>query len=198
MYDVAIVKYKEGLESLKKAVDLVGGLQGFSGASKVVIKPNLVLWPEGMDFPKYGVLTTARLIEELVVLLKEHGVRHISLVEGPAEGTFRLAASGMGLDLLAERYGVNLVDVFEGSFARVTAGDVTLSISKTVLEADHVIDMPVMKTHAQAMVSLGIKNLKGVLNFASRQRCHSADPSSDLNYHLAKLTEMLRPSLNHH
>jgi uncharacterized protein (DUF362 family) len=195
MYDVAIMKYKEGLECMKKAVELVGGLQGFSGGSKVVIKPNLVQWPEGTEFPKYGVLTTARLIEELVVLLKEHGVGHISLVEGPAAGTFRQIASGMGLNLLAERYGVDLVDVFEGPFARVTAGDVTLSVSKTVLDADHVIDMPVMKTHGEAMVSLGIKNLKGVLNGASRQRCHSAHPSSDLNYHLVKLTDILRPSL---
>lgn len=195
MYDVAIMKYKEGLECLKKAVELVGGLQGFSGGSKVVIKPNLVLWREGTDFPKYGVLTTARLIEKLVVLLKEHGVGHISLVEGPAKGTFRQIASGMELNLLAERYGVNLVDVFEGPFARVTAGDVSLSINKTVLDADHVIDMPVMKTHTQAMVSLGIKNFKGVLDIASRKRCHSADPSSDLNYHLVKLSEMLRPSL---
>ena len=196
MYDVAVMKYKEGLESLKKAVDLVGGLQGFSGASKVVIKPNLVLWPEGgMDFPKYGVLTTARLIEELVVLLKEHGVGRISLVEGAAFAIFRQVASGMGLDLLAERYGVNLVDALEGPFARVTAGDVTLSISKTILDADHVIDMPVMKTHAEAMVSLGIKNLKGVLNIASRKRCHSANPSHDFNYHLVKLAEMVKPSL---
>jgi uncharacterized protein (DUF362 family) len=195
MYDVAIVKYKKGLESLKHAIILVGGLQGFSGASKVVIKPNFVLWHEGGEFPKYGVLTTARLIEELVVLLKEYGIRHISLVEGPAECSFRLPVSGMELNLLTQRYGVDLVDVFEGSFTRVTAGDVTLSISKMVLEADHVIDIPVMKTHAQAMVSLGIKNLKGVLNVASRQRCHSADPSADLNYHLAKLADMLRPSL---
>src|SRR4030042_517219 len=110
MYDVAVVKYKEDLESLKKAVNLVGGLQGFSGASKVVIKPNLVQWPEGMDFPKYGVLTTARLIEELVVLLKEHGVRHISLVEGPADGTFRLAASRLGLNFLAGRNSGELDD----------------------------------------------------------------------------------------
>jgi uncharacterized protein (DUF362 family) len=195
MYDVAIVKYKESLESLKNAINLVGGLQGFSGASKVVIKPNLVQWPEGMDFPKYGVLTTARLIEELVLLLKEHGVQHISLVEGPADGTFRLVASGMRLNLFAERYGVKLVDVFEDSFARVTAGDVTLFASKTVLDADHLIDMPVMKTHAETMVSLGIKNLKGALNIASRLRCHSADRNSDLNYHLVKLTEMFRPSL---
>ena len=122
MYDVSIVKYKGGLESLKYAINLVGGLQGFSGASKVVIKPNFVLWPEGVEFPKYGVLTTARLIEELVIFLKEYGIRHISLVEGPAECSFRLPVSGMGLNLLTQRYGVHLVDVFEASFARVTAG----------------------------------------------------------------------------
>jgi uncharacterized protein (DUF362 family) len=195
MHDVAITKYKEGGESLKKAVLLVDGLQGFSDASKVVIKPNLVEWPEGTDFPKYGVITTARLIEELVILLKEYGVRHISLVEGPANGIFNQIASGMGLDLLAKRYSVNLVDVFEDRFDRVTTGDVTLSINKTVLDADHVIDMPVMKTHSQTMVSLGIKNLKGVLDLASRKRCHSANPGSDLNHHLVKLSEMLRPSL---
>ena len=195
MYDVAIVKYKEGVESLKNAINLVGGLQGFSRDSKIVIKPNLVQWYEGVDFPKYGVLTTARLIEELVILLKEYGVQHISLVEGPGEGILQPVASGMRLDLLAERYGVKLVDVFEDSFTKVTAGDVTLFASKTILDADHLIDMPVLKTHTQAMVSLGIKNLKGVLNFASRQRCHSADPNSDLNYHLVKLSEMIRPSL---
>jgi len=191
MYDVAIVKYQEGLESLKHATDLVGGFQGFSAASKVVIKPNFVLWHEGGKFPKYGVLTTARLIEELVVLLKEYGIHHISLVEGPAECSFRSIVSGMEIDLLTQRYGVDLVDVFEGSFARVTAGDVTLSVSNAALEADYLINLPVMKTHAQAMVSLGIKNLKGVLNVASRQRCHSAD----LNCHLAKLAGILRPSL---
>jgi hypothetical protein len=50
MYDVAIMKYKEGFESLKKAVTLVDGFQGFSGGSKVVIKPNLVAWLEGASF----------------------------------------------------------------------------------------------------------------------------------------------------
>ncbi len=195
MHDVAVMKYEEGTESLKKAVLLVDGLQGFSESSKVVIKPNFTEWPEGTDFPKYGVITTARLIEELVVLLKEYGLQHISLAEGPANGSFRQIASGMGLDLLAERYGVNLIDVFDGPFARVTTGEITLSINKTVLDADHVIDMPVMKTHSEAMVSLGLKNLKGVLDTASRKRCHSADPGSDLNDRLVKLGEILRPSL---
>jgi uncharacterized protein (DUF362 family) len=199
VYDVAVVRYERPFESLKKAVDLVGGIEGISPDSKVVIKPNYVMWLEGMDFPKYGVLTTARLIEDIVVLLKEHGVKNISIVEGPTEtGTvslFHLAVKGMGLDLLAQRYGVKLVDVLEGSFTRVTAGDVSLSVSKDVLDADHIINMPVLKTHSQAMVSLGIKNLKGVLSVASRKHCHNPNQLADLNYHLARLTDMISPSL---
>ncbi|HWR69911.1 MAG TPA: DUF362 domain-containing protein, partial [Dehalococcoidia bacterium] len=198
MYDVAVVKYEKPFESLRKAVDLVRGLEGIAPHSNVVIKPNYVMWLEGMDFPKYGVLTTARLIEDIVVLLKEHGIRNISIVEGPTEtGTslYHLAVKGMGIDLLAQRHGVKLIDVLEGSFTRVTAGDVSLSVSKDVLAADHIINMPVLKTHSQAMVSLGIKNLKGILSVASRKRCHSPDQLADLNYHLARLTDMISPSL---
>ncbi len=133
--------------------------------------------------------------------MKEHGVEDITILEGiveverKSESTLQLVAKGMGLDVLAERYGVKILDVMRGSFARVTAGDVTLSVNRDILDADYVINMPVLKTHTQAIVSLGIKNLKGVLNIASRKRCHNADRSIDLDYHLAKLPSMLSPSL---
>lgn len=201
MYDVAVVKYEKPCESLRKAVDLAGGLGGVSRNSKVFIKPNFCLWHEGVSFPKYGVLTTARMIEDIVTLLKERGVKDITIVEGvieierKSESVLQAVAKGMGLDVLAERYGVKIIDVLKGSFAKVTAGDVTLSVNRDLLDADYVINMPVLKTHTQAMVSLGIKNLKGVLNIASRKRCHNADHSIDLDYHLAKLPGMLSPSL---
>ena len=201
MYDVAVVNYERPLESLRKAVDLAGGLGDVSRDSKVFIKPNFCLWHEGVDFPKYGVLTTARMIEDMVILLKEHGVKDITMLEGiveierSTESTLQLVAKGMGLDILAERYGVKMIDVMKGSFAKVTAGDVTLSVNRDILDADYVINMPVLKTHTQAIVSLGIKNLKGVLNIASRKKCHNADHSIGLDYHLAKLPDMLSPSL---
>lgn len=69
-----------------------------------------------------------------------------------------------------------------------------LSVNTNILGADYVIDMPVLKTHDPAVVSLGIKNLKGVLNMASRKICHNADQSIDLNYHISKLPEMVSPS----
>lgn len=200
MHEVAVVRYKEPLESLRQAVDLVDGLAGVARDSKVFIKPNLCMWRD-TDFPKYGVLTTARLIEDMVLLLKERGVRDITILEGVveiekrSESTLELVARGMGLDVLAKRHGARILDVLRGSFAKATVGEVTLSVNRDVLDADFLVNMPVLKTHSQPMLSLGIKNLKGMVGIPSRKKCHSTDPKKDLNYHLAKLPEIFRPSL---
>jgi hypothetical protein len=52
-----------------------------------------------------------------------------------------------------------------------------------------------MKTHAQTTVSLGIKNLKGLIDVNSRKRCHSADPACDLHQWVARLAGPLPPVL---
>jgi uncharacterized protein (DUF362 family) len=201
MCDVAVVKYEKPYESLARAVDTVGGLGDISTSSKVVIKPNIGVWFEGVDFPKYGVLTTARMIEDTVILLKEHGVGDIAIVEGVTEAEkdsvslLGLAAERMGLNVLSDRYGARVVDVHKGGFTKVGVGDVLLSVNDDILEADYVINLPVLKTHAVTKVSLGIKNLKGVLNMASRKKCHSADRISDLDYHISRLPEIIRPYL---
>jgi uncharacterized protein (DUF362 family) len=201
MHDVAVVRYKKRLESLKKAVNLIGGLEEISAHSRIFIKPNFCVWHEGVNFPKYGVLTTARLIEDILILLKEHGAKDITIVEGVVEiekkpeSTLERVAKGMGLDILAKRYGIKIIDALRGKFTNVTADGVTLSVNKDILEADFIINMPVLKTHAQTMVSLGIKNLKGVLSIPSRKKCHTPEGSINLDYHLSKLPDMLSPSL---
>lgn len=200
MYDVAVVKYEKPFESLKKAVDLAGGLDELPSGSKVLIKPNIVSWYAGVDFPKYGVLTTARMIEDITRLLKDHGIDDITIAEGGVENevkpTYSMilqAAEGMGLNLLKERYGVRIVDILRGSFSSITQDDVKLSVSNYVLEADIVINLPVLKTHSQAMVSLGMKNLKGVIKISSRKICHNVNAKKDLHYHLFKLLQMVKP-----
>ena len=202
MYDVAVVKYQKPLESLRKAIDLAGGFGDVSADAKVVIKPNVCVWHEGVNFPKYGVLTTARLIEDTVILLKERGAKNIALVEGATENErgsaplFQLAAKAMGFDILVRRYGVKIVDVHQGAFTECTAGDVGLSVNTDILEADYIVNMPVLKTHSMVKVSLGAKNLKGVLSMASRKTCHHPDQHTDLNYHIAKLVDVISPSFN--
>lgn len=111
------------------------------------------------------------------------------------ESTIQLITKGMGLNILTERYGVRIVDALKSPFTKVSCGDMTWSINKDILDADYIINIPVLKTHSQVMVSLGIKNLKGVLNIATRKKCHRPENDYDLHHHLAILPEVIKPSL---
>lgn len=193
MYDVAVIQYERPYYSLKEAIDLCGGFGDLDPSSKVLIKPNLVVWHE-VDFPKYGVLTTSRMIEDMVKLLKEQGVNDITIAEGAVNVSAPLmqkAFTCMGFNALRDRYGVKTINVIQGSFKKLTVDNVTLSFNKDILEADYVIDMPVLKTHSATAVSLGMKNLKGLISPGSRKKCHNADQSINLNYHVAKLASFL-------
>ena len=79
---VAIVAYKKPKESVQKAVALSNGMDHLPTKAKVFIKPNIVFWTRATDFPKWGVITTSRVIEDMVILLKEQGIDDITIGEG--------------------------------------------------------------------------------------------------------------------
>jgi len=49
---------------------------------KIFIKPNIVFWTRAVAFPKWGMITTSRVVEDTVALLKEHGIDNITIGEG--------------------------------------------------------------------------------------------------------------------
>ena len=70
---VSIVRYDRPLEPVRRAVELCGGLERIPARAKVFIKPNIVFWTAKVAFPKWGVITTSRLVHDMVRLLKERG-----------------------------------------------------------------------------------------------------------------------------
>ena len=68
-----------------------------------------------------------------------------------------------------------------------------LNFNTDILNSDLVVDIPALKTHGQTIVSLGIKNLKGTINIASRKKCHSTDPVKNLDFMVSKLTIPMPP-----
>ena len=198
---VAIVRYEKPVESVRKAVDLCGGLDHMPAKAKVFIKPNIVFWTRKVAFPKWGVITTSRMIEDVVVLLKEQGIDDITIGEGMIslfkdKETPAHAFESLGYNLLNKRYGVKVVNVFEREFREVNLGNgETLNFNADILDCNFVVDIPVLKTHAQTVVSLGIKNLKGMIDVNSRKKCHNADPEKNLNYWVAKLADPMPPVL---
>ena len=79
---VSIVRYEKPMESVRKAVELAKGLENLPSNAKVFIKPNIVFWTKAVPFPKWGVITTSRVVEDMVVLLKERGIDDIVIGEG--------------------------------------------------------------------------------------------------------------------
>jgi len=198
---VAIIRYENPLDSVRKAVELSHGLDHLPPNPKVFMKPNIVFWTKAVPFPKWGVITTSRVVEDMVVLLKERGVDDITIGEGTVtkspkdRETAAHAFETLGYGVLRKRYGVKSVNVFERPFEKVDLGaGVVLNFNTDILHSDFVVDLPVIKTHAQAVVSLGIKNLLGMTNINSRKKCHSTDPVKNLNYMIARLANKLPPS----
>jgi uncharacterized protein (DUF362 family) len=197
---VAIVSYEKPLDSVRKAVDLSHGLDHLPAGAKVFIKPNIVFWTKEVLFPKWGVITTSRVVKDMVVLLKERGIDDITIGEGMVtmppkdRETPAHAFESLGYNVLKKRYGIKPINVFERPFEKVDLGaGVELNFNTDILHSDFVVNLPVLKTHAQAVVSLGIKNLKGMIDINSRKKSHNADPNKDLNYHIARLADTMPP-----
>lgn len=195
---VSIVKVNDVYESLRESLRLIDGLAGLTTNDRILIKPNIVSWDFDLPFPPYGVVTTSAVIGALVRILAEHGFRDLTIGEGSLP---KLKPKGeavyeaLGYKKLQERYGVKLVDFNQGEFVPTDYGDgFMLDIAKQALEADKIINVPVLKTHNQAKVSLGIKNLKGCLNKKSKQFCHGVG-DEELSLTFPRIIEKLPVAL---
>jgi len=75
------------------------------------------------------------------------------------------AFEALGYNVLKKRYGIKPINAFERPFDKVDLSDgVVLNFNTDILHSDFVVNLPVLKTHAQAVVSLGMKNLKGMID----------------------------------
>jgi uncharacterized protein (DUF362 family) len=196
---VSIVKYEKPLESVRKAVELSQGLDHLPSRAKVFIKPNIVFWTRAVTFPKWGFITTSRVVEDMIILLKERGVDDITVGEGmviePKDTeTPAHAFETLGYGILKQRYGIKYLNIYERPFEKIDLGDgVKLNFNSDILNSDFVVDVPVMKCHTQTIVSLGIKNLKGMIDIPSRKKCHNMNPGKDLHFWVSKLADKMPP-----
>lgn len=195
---VSIEKYTSSPESLKKSIELCEGFKNLAPSDRVLIKPNLVAWDDQFPIAPFGVYTTTRLVEDLIICLKEFGCKNITIGEGSVQlkkdmGTFA-AFEGLGYKTFEKKYGVTLVD-FNQSRSNIFTyhDDHELHIAEEAVDTDFFINFPVLKTHGQTKVSLGLKNLKGCLKLKSKRHCHN--PASGLEFSFSHIADFVKPAL---
>ena len=194
---VSIVRYLENHDTIKKALELCDGFKDLKPNDKVLIKPNIVFASRRKKVPLYGVVTTTRVIEDIIVLLREYGCNDITIGEGsPYHNELGLSTingfQSTGLTRIAEKYGVKLVDFNKSEFKRVDLGPTRVKLARESLESDFLINVPVLKTHVQTTISLSLKNLKGCLKQSSKMKFHK----TGLEEMIARLNTVLKPKLN--
>ncbi|MFX0164937.1 MAG: DUF362 domain-containing protein [Promethearchaeota archaeon] len=195
---VGIIHYRKKIKSLKRVIELSGAFEGLNGDERIFLKPNIVYWFPSC--PPYGVATTSRIVEDTIILLKELGIKDITIGEGTVTmnpkdiQTTQHAFEYLGYNRFKEKYGIKVINVLERPFKKLDLGDnIELNFNADALNTDYIISLAVLKTHSQSKVSLSLKNLKGLIDVTSRKKCHSPDEIKDLEFYLYHLPKKLPP-----
>ncbi len=140
---------------------------------RVLLKPNL-LTP---TTPDKGNTTHPRLVEEVVRYVedKADAVWVGDNPGGAGYGSNERVAEITGVMDAASGHYVNLGTETVQVDAGRELGQVV--ISKKVLEADVVINLPKFKTHVQTVITGGIKNMYGIIVGADKARLHRISSS---------------------
>ena len=180
MPEVSIVKCKEISKSeiiekaLLKAISLIGGFSSkILRNDSVLIKPNIL---SDRDFTS-GATTNPYVIEALINILREYGIKNIIIGEGSIVGKDTgKAFKKCGIDRLADNKKVKLVDLKKDDFIplSVSNGKILkmIKLPKSIVDADFIINIPAMKTHDSFPATLGLKNMKGIIREQDKKRFH--------------------------
>ncbi len=163
---------------------------GLRGKRKVFVKPN-------MSHPEYvpGVVTDPALLYDLVSLLRDDAEE---VIVGESNGFNYPCASAFektGIEAAVKKAGGTVINLSEDKVVKVkfqNSGNHVkqLFLPKTVLDADAVVDLPLMKTHEFTMLSGAIKNLFGCVPSNRRIYLHPY-----LNEVFYRLYSILKPQL---
>ncbi len=182
----------EAFEELREKAGLKTFAQKVSG-KKVLVKPNMLSAWE----PEAGITTHPELVRATVDWLQAAGAR-VTVGDNCGMGGYGInerAAKVTGIREASQGTFVNIakdlkeIEVQSRFFQKVI-------VSKAVLEADYVVNLPKLKTHALSHLTLGIKNMFGMLAGASKSRVHAAAQTApDFGEALVDIFQLRPPDL---
>ncbi|MDR1378585.1 MAG: DUF362 domain-containing protein [Synergistaceae bacterium] len=151
---------REGIEATVNTIFRhFGGLGNFiKQGDQVLLKVNLVAGCE----PERRVTTDPSVVRAVAKAVLEVG-GHPVIADSPGLDNFLKAAEKAGLLDVARDLDVPCVELTDSIPLSVTP-DATfrkIEVARRVLESDAIINLPKMKTHAQMLLTLGVKNLFG-------------------------------------
>jgi uncharacterized protein (DUF362 family) len=177
---VSIVKGTDAEQMVTEALSLLGGVGSLiKKNSTVVIKPNV-----GHPFKDdTSVNTSVAVVSAVIKEVRKAQPKEIILAEASARGCDTLECLEVsGVGKAAEEAGVNrIIDIKrEKDLLRIPIRDAraavtSIQLPRFILEADHIVNVPIFKSHVAMVFSCALKNIKGVVQDTTHYQMHQTD-----------------------
>jgi uncharacterized protein (DUF362 family) len=163
-YDLVAVMGGEPVAMFRKAITEMGGMGKFvKRGQKVTVKPNIG-WDKS---PEFAANTNPLLVGEIVRQCLAAGASEVTVFDHTCDN-WQKCYQNSGIEEAVKSNGGTMVPADQESYYKpvtLTKG-VTLKSTKiheAILNADVWINVPVLKNHGGAQMSLSMKNLMGIV-----------------------------------
>jgi len=179
---------EEARRLTRQAVEALGGMGRFVSKGNVVwVKPD-VGWDRR---PEQAATTNPDVVATLVELCYQAGAKKVRVSDNPCNEA-QLTFARSRIQPLAEKAGAEVFFMDERKFRMMAINGKVLrewQVYRDVVEADRLINVPIVKSHNLCRATLGMKNLMGLVG-GPRNRLHQ-----DLGGTLADLAAFFKPQL---
>jgi len=195
---LAIIKSEDPAAGVRQAVAATGNLDFIAPGQTILIKPNM---NTGLPYP---ASTNPEVLREVIRLVKARGAGRIILADRSYQGVSLtpLSIKNMkesGIYKVAEEEGAEIIGLEEGEWERVRPEGAThwrngFRVPKILFSVDHIISLPVLKTHSIADYTMALKNSVGLVSPKDMAELHTAGKDKFMAM-LAEINLAFRPSL---
>jgi uncharacterized protein (DUF362 family) len=188
--DLVVTRGGEPEELVRRTLAALGGMEQFvPPGAKVIVKPNICVAYRTFE---YAATTNPWVVGALVRLCYEAGAASVKVMDFPFNGTPQEAYEISGIKEQVEAVGGEMVYMLSQNFIP-TENPAGLVLKRTdvyedIFKADVLINVPAAKQHGDSRLSLGMKNLMGVV--LDRGALHT-----DLGQCIADLNALVQPQL---
>jgi uncharacterized protein (DUF362 family) len=181
---VTIVKEPDVEKMVVETFNLLGGINTlFKPNSVIVLKPNI-----GHPFPpESSVNTNIKLVDCVIKEIKKINPKEIIVAEASARGCDTLECFNIsGIGKVAEDNGCRIIDIKrDKDLIKVPIRDARAAVStillpRFLLEADHIVNMPIFKSHVAMVFTCALKNIKGVVQDTVHYQMHQTNLAASI------------------
>ncbi len=173
--------------SLETLLEPLGGMGAFvKPGDRVLLKPNLLTGSR----PTKECVTRGEMVYCVAKMVQAVGGKPF-MGDSPAFGSAKGVAEANGYLPLLEELNIPIVEFNGKRYQTVSEEFNHLRLSKQAMEADVVINLPKIKSHAQLTMTMGVKNLFGCVPGKMKAWWHM-EAGKDANHFGMMLVETAR------